>query len=157
MPAIARLRLARATDLPALLDEMTAFNHHERIPWTRARGGPVLRRLISTPALGRVVVAAARGHVDGYAIVTWGFDLEWNGRDAMLSELWVAPRARGTGLGARLLADAERRARAGGAAALHLMVRHRNAPARALYERVGFTSPGRLLLTKPLRRRRGPA
>jgi ribosomal protein S18 acetylase RimI-like enzyme len=71
----------------------------------------------------------------------------------MLTELWVAPRARGRGLGGRLLAEAERRARAGGAAAMHLMVRHRNVAARALYDRVGFVAPGRLLLTKPLRGR----
>jgi ribosomal protein S18 acetylase RimI-like enzyme len=152
----APVRLARAADVPALLDEMTAFNRHERIPWRRARGEPALRRLIATPALGQVVVAPTAGRaptIDGYTIVTWGFDLEWNGRDAMLTELWVAPRARGRGLGGRLLAEAERRARAGGAAAMHLMVRHRNVAARALYDRVGFVAPGRLLLTKPLRGR----
>jgi len=130
---------------------MEAFNHHEQIRWDRRGGGPALRRVITTPAIGQVVVAVRGRQVLGYAIVTWGYDLEWNGRDAMLTELWVAKAARGLGLGGLLLAEAERRARRGGAAALHLMVRHRNKPARALYERAGFEVPGRLLLTKPLR------
>ena len=92
----------------------------------------------------------APGSPPRYAILTWGFDLEWNGRDAMLTELFVDARARGQGLGRVLLARIEAEARRGGAAAMHLQVRHRNKPARALYEHVGFLNPGRLLLTKPL-------
>jgi ribosomal-protein-alanine N-acetyltransferase len=50
----------------------------------------------------------------------------------------VAPTARGRGLGARLLAELDHRARAHGAAYLVLEVRADNAPARSLYERAGF-------------------
>ena len=150
MPLALRVRPARLTDAPAILDEMTAFNAHEDIVWTRRRGGPALRRLLRTPALGAVLVALDGARLTGYAIVTWGYDLEWNGRDAMLTELWVAHAARGHGVGKALLAATEIRARRAGAGALHLQVRHGNRSARALYDQVGFKAPGRLLLTKPL-------
>lgn len=148
-----RIRRATPADLPAMLVEMAAFNAHERIRWTARRGAPALRRLITDEAVG-VALVATRGRpaqVVGYALVTWGYDLEWNGRDAMLTELWVNPAARGGGVGAALLGAAQRAARRGGAAAMHLMVRHGNRAARALYARSGFVAPGRLLLTRPLR------
>ena len=53
--------------------------------------------------------------------------------------LAVAPQGRGRGLGALLLAELEARARARGAACLMLEVRADNGPARALYDRAGFT------------------
>ena len=151
-----KIRRATLADVPAMLIEMQAFNAHERIPWTPRRGGPALRRLVGDAALG-VALVATRGRpstLAGYALVTWGYDLEWNGRDAMLTELWVSPSARGAGVGGALLAAAQAAARRGGAAAMHLMVRHGNRSARALYARAGFVAPGRLLLTRPLRGRR---
>lgn len=61
-----------------------------------------------------------------------------------LYSLVVDPRCRGTGLGARLLADAERLAGEAGAAALTLEVREDNAAAIALYRRHGWQDAGRI-------------
>ena len=86
----------------------------------------------------------------GYLVLTWGFDLEWSGRDAFLTELYLVASARARGLGRECLAHAERIARAHDAHALHLMVRDENLPARKLYARAGYVSPPRLFLTKEL-------
>ena len=59
--------------------------------------------------------------------------------------------ARGIGIGTRVLASIEDVARRAGAGALHLMVRPENEPAVRLYNRAGFRSPPRTLLSKPLR------
>ena len=139
-------------DLDALMTMMEAFNRFESIVWTRATGEAPLRQLIGDPSLGFVVLAREADDAPnlGYAVVTFGFDLEWGGRDAFLTELWLEPDARGHGVGARVLAAVETRARAAGARAMHLMVRHANANAQALYRRAGYSVPDRLFMTRRL-------
>jgi ribosomal protein S18 acetylase RimI-like enzyme len=145
------LRRARAADVRAILPLMVEFNRHEEIAWDPRAGAPALRKLLRSPRIGFAVLAVdGTGTALGYAIVTWGFDLEWNGPDSFLTELYVGAGARGGGVGAALLAEAERLARRGGARAIHLMVRHENRAARALYRKSGYIAPRRLLLTKPL-------
>ena len=146
------LHLHRATeaDLPALLPMMVDFNHLEAIDWTYARGEGALRQLLGQSELGFVGLARREGAACGYFVLTFGYDLEWNGRDAFLTELYLVPEARGQGLGRHLLLEAEAQAEARGAKALHLVVRPENAAALALYLRTGFRESERRLLTKPL-------
>src|SRR5438046_1936899 len=99
---------------------MIDFNHHEKIPWDPRAGAPALRKLLASPRTGFVTLAFAGRALAGYAIVTWGFDLEWNGPDSFLTELYIDGAARGRGVGAALLAHVERQARRGGARAIHL-------------------------------------
>jgi ribosomal protein S18 acetylase RimI-like enzyme len=92
----------------------------------------------------------AVGGVLGYAIVTYGYDLEFGGRDAFLTDLCVAPQWRRRGVATALLRAAVARARQGRAAALHLGVRPENRAAIRLYERAGFENAPRNLMTKLL-------
>lgn len=81
---------------------------------------------------------------------------------AELISMWVGPKARGRGVGARLIAEIEGWAARRGFATLRLAVMPHNTHAIALYERVGFTDTGEpgdllpdgvtreLVLTKPL-------
>jgi ribosomal protein S18 acetylase RimI-like enzyme len=146
-----RLRVALEPDVPDLLVMMLAFNRHEEIDWSPALGEPALRRLMADPSLGVVaIIEDDTVAIAGYAVLTWGYDLEWNGRDSFLTELWIQPAARGRGLGAAALDALQDLARQHGAHAMHLMVRTANPRARSLYERAGFQSPARLFLSKPL-------
>ena len=111
---------------------------------------PALRVLLADISLGAVWLLEHEGRIAGYAIVTFGFDLEWGGRDAWLTELWINTEARGEGLGRAALAAVEREAARLGAHALHLMVRHENVRARGLYQSAGFEAPRRETLTKRL-------
>lgn len=63
--------------------------------------------------------------------------------EAELLTLAVVPRARRRGLGRALLAEAEARAAAAGAAEIFLEVTEDNAAARALYAAAGYTQAGR--------------
>lgn len=78
------------------------------------------------------VVAEQQGRVIGYA----GVDL--GGEVADVMTMAVAPAARGSGLGRRLLDELVDRAEADHAAHLMLEVREDNMPARKLYETKGF-------------------
>ena len=63
--------------------------------------------------------------------------------EAEVLTLAVSPSARGRGLGTILVAGAIDLARAAGAERLFLEVAEDNAPARALYDRLGFETAGR--------------
>lgn len=150
------VRAARPADLAALLQMMAAFNRAEAIPFRRARVAPGLRRLLHQRRLGIVLVAAHpdRPALDGYAVATFGYDLEFAGSDAFLTELFVRPARRGRGIAARLLGEVARRLGAAGAGAVTLLVRPENRVARRLYVRAGYAEVRRVAMVRRLGRPR---
>jgi ribosomal protein S18 acetylase RimI-like enzyme len=149
------VRPATDADIGTILPMMAEFNRLEEIEFRPELAEPALRTLLSDESLGVVglvedVDAATHGATLGYFVVTFGFDLEWNGRDAFLTELFLVPAARGRKLGDAVLAHAEDTAARHHARALHLMVRNDNGPAFRLYERAGYVSPPRIFMTKVL-------
>lgn len=137
-------------DVSSLLRLMQSFNSSEGIPWRAEVARLALERLINEPELG-FVVTARRGPEDpivGYGIGTFGYDLEFGGRDAFVTELFVLRPSRGQGIGRsllrRLLLDLERE----GARAVHLLVTPGNAAARSLYDAEGFRSSNRIFMTR---------
>ena len=70
-------------------------------------------------------------------------------RHGFLTDLYVAPEARGTGLAGALLAESEARFRALGLASLRLNVLDGNARARRFYDKAGY-APYERILSKPL-------
>ena len=146
--------IARASidDDQDIVPLMAAFNQAEGIEWQPPTMVPALRDLLRRPDIGLVLLARDRasGAAAGYAIATYGFDIEFAGADAVLTELFVDARFRGRGVGRGLLESVERAVRERGCHALHLMVRPENAVARSLYERAGFHTVPRLFMTKAL-------
>jgi ribosomal protein S18 acetylase RimI-like enzyme len=149
-----RLRRARLGDVAELLALMAAFSRAERIPFRRAPVEAGLRRLLRERRLGVVLVAetAKPRRLAGYAIGTFGFDLEFAGSDAFLTDLFVSPRQRRAGLGAQLLEATMDALEAGGAAAVTLLVYPENRAARRLYARAGFEEIPRLAMKRLLAR-----
>lgn len=124
------LRPARGDDLPALLALEAQF------PGDRMSARQFRRHLHSASA--RMQVAC-----DGDALIGASLLFFRCGSDcARLYSLVVAAAARGRGLGARLLADAEQAARDRGCRWLRLEVRDDNRNAIALYRRAGFHALG---------------
>jgi ribosomal protein S18 acetylase RimI-like enzyme len=144
------LQLAKLADVDALLEMMAQFNDLEAIPWTRHEARPAVEKLVVSPQLGLVGLVVEGDTVRGYFVVTWGYDLEWYGRDAFLTELYLLPEARGRGLGREVMAQVEALASQRGARALHLVVRPENTAAVRLYESAGFERPPRVLMSKGL-------
>src|SRR5687768_17362164 len=130
-----RLRRARPGDVDALSALERASFRSDRLS----------ARQLAAHAAGRTqarfIVAARDGEILGNALVF----LRRGARRARLYSIVVAAPARGLGLGAALLARAEREARAGGATELALEVRTANRDAIALYERRGY----RRIATRP--------
>ena len=142
-------RIAVAEDAEQLLDLMEDFNRIEAIPFAReTMKAAMMPVLAADNHLGRLVIGEAAGATIGYALVTFGYDLEYGGRDAWLTELYLVASARASGNGHRLLDAAVAVAKAAGAHAMHLQVRRENEVARAVYERAGFTTWTRLGYSK---------
>jgi ribosomal protein S18 acetylase RimI-like enzyme len=149
MPAMAfRLRSATLDDVALVLPRTRALNDHEGITISDAALETALRGLLADPRLGGVWIVEDVAVV-GYAIVTFGYDLEFSGRDAYLTELWIDEPARGHGAGSAVLELLDPELRARGVHALHLQVRPDN-PAMRLYERSGFVRSPRAIMTRRL-------
>ncbi len=125
------------------------LNRHEAIVLEPAALEASLATLLGDPGVGGVWLVERGGVSIGYAIVTFGYDLEFGGRDAVLTELWIDPEARGGGAGGAALELLAPALRAHGVHALHLQVRPEN-PARRLYERLGFVASPRVVMTRRL-------
>lgn len=122
----ATVRPARAADLPALLALEALF------PGDRL--GPRQFRYHLQNPRARLRVIVRSGRIAGYALLL----LRARSATARLYSIAVDPRQHGQGLGARLLADAERQARRAGASALRLEARLDNPAATVLYTGRGY-------------------
>lgn len=143
------IRRAVPEDAEAILPMATELYAMEELAFEPARARVALGRLLGEPGLGFVVVADdPAGGLAGYAICTFGFDLEFAGRDAFVTEVLVAAPWRGQGLGPLLLEALEREAAACDVHALHLLVRPDNPKALAIYHARGFTTNPRVFLSK---------
>ena len=96
-----------------------------------------------------VTVLVAEGHdrLLGFAEFRI-FNKSW-GRSCEVDLLAVDEKVRGNGIGAALMEEVERRARAAGAGGLRLNVSLGNDGARRFYERLGYLQSG-VRLAKPL-------
>src|SRR5262245_130779 len=120
------IRAASEMDLPALLEMIRDFFACESIPLDAAQLEPALRTLISSGELGHAWLLEIDQETVGYAVVTFGFDLEFNGRDAFLTDFYLKSSWRDRGIGQRALALVIEKAKQAGVHALHLLVDPRN-------------------------------
>lgn len=126
----------------------------ESIPFRAHAMDAALARLLADPALGFVLIARERQSeaILAYGVATLGYDVEFAGHDAFITDLYVEHHVRGRGIGQALLDALVQGLEERGAMAVHLMVRPENERARALYEARGWKTVPRLLMTKLLAR-----
>lgn len=134
-----QLRLALPDDLPALMPVLRASHDFEQVEMTdREREAVVAPLLGNDNPEGRIWLATAGPECVGYIALTFGYSIEFRGRDAFVDELFLLEPYRGRGIGSQLLEHARIEAAGLGVHALHLEVARDNAGARRLYERWGF-------------------
>ncbi|HEY4239144.1 MAG TPA: GNAT family N-acetyltransferase [Kofleriaceae bacterium] len=143
------LRVAGPSDHAAIFPRTKALNAHEGIELTDEGLAASLAVLLADPALGAAWLVSRDGVDVGYAVTTYCFDLEFGGREAWLTELWIDDAARGGGAGGTVLPLLEAELRARGVLALHLQVRPDN-PAARLYARLGYQAVPRTVMSRRL-------
>ena len=144
----ANFRPAGAADADTLLPMIRALCEHDGTPFDETKVARALAQIIADESLGRVWLIECDAEPAGYVVLTFGFSLEFGGRDAFVDELYVRDGFRGRGLGRRAIELAERVCRGRGISALHLEVERANTTAQELYRRSGFRDHNRYLLTK---------
>lgn len=144
------VRTAGRADLELLLPMVEQFQDFERIPFDAVAARRGLARLLEDPRLGEVFLAERDGNAIGYAILTYGYDLEFGGMDGYLTDLFLIEPERDRGIGRWLLGKVEEAAVGAGVRAIHLLVAPSNQRAHHVYYRAGFRASPRLLLTKLL-------
>jgi ribosomal protein S18 acetylase RimI-like enzyme len=143
------LKLATVADLPTVFPRTRALNDHEGITIDSPRLEAALKQLLGNPGFGGVWLVKRVSETIGYAIVTYGFDLEFGGREGWLTELWIDTDQRGNGAGKAALELLAEELRVRDIKALHLQVRKDN-PAARLYDRAGFIASPRQVMTRLL-------
>lgn len=141
--------LVSAATVGTMLDHARAMGDEDGHPLD-AGGEAAVAELAKGDPFARawLLRADAEGPIVGYAVLTLGFSLEYGGRDGFLDEIYVAPEARGQGIGSAALKFVMAEAEKLGIKALHLEVMPGNDRALELYRRHGFADTRRHLLNK---------
>lgn len=133
-----------ATEAPVMVQRMRWWDLEEVHALEQALFGPdawtvgqFWSELARVPESRSYVVARSEGRIVGYA-GTFAV-----GPEVDVQTVAVAADAQGRGIGRLLVQHLVEHARQAGARVLHLEVRADNAPALALYERLGFVATGR--------------
>ncbi len=140
-------------DIDRLLELMQEYYAYDSLAFDAQRARLALRELLHNDRHGRVwMVVAADGQLAGYIVLTFGYSLEFHGRDAIVDELYLRPPFRRRGLGGAALAFAADYCERHQIHSLHLLVERDNQGARAFYPTQGFCSRGQTLFTRPIAR-----
>lgn len=141
-------QLATPDDLEILLILMGELYAHEKLPFDAAVTRPIVQQLFGNEFAGQIYLIVVEAEIAGYVLITFGFSLEFRGRDAMLDELYLREPYRGRGLGPQTLQFVEQLCREQGICALLLEVERNNARALGIYRQAGYVERDRHLMAK---------
>ncbi|MDQ1612128.1 MAG: hypothetical protein QOG00_2059 [Pyrinomonadaceae bacterium] len=139
---------AGESDADQLVELMREFYAYDHIAFEEAAARVALRQILSDARFGVVHLIRVGAEAVGYLVVTFGFSLEFHGRDAFVDELYLRENFRGHGIGKASIEFAGEVCRGEEIATLHLEVERGNERALGLYRRAGFRDHDRYLLTK---------
>ncbi len=107
-----------------------------------------LEQIVQDDSLGRVWLIYWKDEAIGYMVLTFGYSLEFHGRDALVDELYIREEYRRCGIGTKALQFVEEICCSLGIEALHLVVERKNTQAQSFYRQLGFEEQDRYLMTK---------
>jgi ribosomal protein S18 acetylase RimI-like enzyme len=141
-------KLASISNIETLLKLMSEFYAHEQLSFNEQAARSALKLILNNDSYGQIHLIHLDEEIVGYLVVTFGFSLEYCGRDAFVDEIYIQEKYRGQGIGKQGLQLAEKICREQGVQALHLEVERENINAQAVYRKAGFIDSDRYLLTK---------
>jgi len=132
-----RVRPARPSETAILAEMANDLNDHVGIRGRPFTPGKIRADGFGPKAAFRPLVAELDGAVVGYVFFSVGYNTDVAARSMFLHDLFVAPAARGRGVGRALMAAVAAKAVRKGAASLEWGVHATNAGALAFYRRLG--------------------
>lgn len=109
--------------------------------------------LLANPSYGQAFLIQEDGLTLGYLILAYVFSFEFQGRVAILDELYLSAAARGKGLGKAAVLYAQDYALEEGCKRMFLEVESHNERAQKLYEQLGFDFHPRKIMGHLLQKR----
>lgn len=141
-----KLRAASPANLELLLPLVRAYHAFEQIDRSEVQRADAVRTLLTDDRLGGIWLLVPGDDAVGYLALTYGYSIEFGGRDAFIDEFYVDETHRGRGYGRTALRMIQDIAAAAGVQALHLEVARDNLNATRLYSACGFQARGRFQL-----------
>ena len=145
------LRPATMAELPVLtrfIQRYFAFDHLD-FNGKAIRSG--LRQLLKNRSIGQAFLVINQTKACGYTILIDSFDLEFGGRVAFVTDLYLEPAYRRRGIGTEIFKQLERFSRENGVKTIELQAERKNRAALSFYRRLGFRRHDRVALSKPLK------
>lgn len=139
---------ANDQDLPLLLEFIQSFYELEEILFRPEKTTAVIRPLLESDTYGVIWILCLGSEPVGYIVLTFGYSLEFGGRDAFIDELFIQSEYRGQGLGSQALAFVTEACRRFSVQALHLEVAITHEKNRAFYRKHGFEDRKYSLMNK---------
>jgi len=140
--------LADASDFELLVELMREFYAIEHLEFDERAARVALGQILGDRRFGVIHLIRVGEEAAGYLVLTFGFSLEFRGRDAFADELYLRENFRGRGIGKASLELAGAVCRQEKISALHLEVERVNTRAQGVYRQAGFHDHDRYLLTK---------
>jgi GNAT superfamily N-acetyltransferase len=144
-------RTATVADLTTLQNLVKQYYEYDQIPYVPEEIESGLWALLNDGSLGQAWLVLHGSQPVGYVIFTYGFDIEFGGRLATITDLYLEPGHRRQGLGGKILHHIETFCRSIGLRGLELQVENDNAEARALYQKFGFQPADRIPMSKRIK------
>jgi len=141
-----QIRPARFSDRRELLRLIRAYYRFDRIRYEAKTVPGALGALLRKPSLGQVWVAENGTRLVAYLVLTYNYDLEFGGLEGIITELYVEERARGWGIGRKLIDAAHSFCHKSGIGTIELQVSKGNRRARSFYKALGFQQFDRIVM-----------
>jgi GNAT superfamily N-acetyltransferase len=142
---------ANPADIPALCELLSVLFAQEAEfspdPVAQAKG---LARIINNAEVGSVQVARQGGAVVGMVTLLFTVSTALGERVALLEDMVVSSKARGVGVGSKLLSQAIAFAKAEGCKRVTLLTDRSNESAQRFYGKQGFVLSGMVPMRLPL-------
>ena len=143
-----QFRVALASDADLLLNFMREYYAFDGHGYDRDKARAALVPLLQNPNFGRAWIVLDGNSPVGYAVLCFGYSLEWLGRDAFVDEFFLRQDYRGRGWGNKTMVFLEEAARELGVRVLHLEVIDQNEVALGLYRKLGFRAHQSTFMSK---------
>jgi len=145
-------RLATDADVDLLLVMMREYYAYDGHTFDESRARVALLTFLRETSFGRAWLVCDQQTPVGYVVLTFGYSLEYLGRDAFIDELYLRDSHRGRGWGRKTLDFVEEQARASEIRSIHLEVVRRNDTAKEVYRQAGYVEHDHVLMTKWIER-----
>jgi ribosomal protein S18 acetylase RimI-like enzyme len=144
--------LATEADAELLLAMMREYYVYDGHVYDEAKARVALLTFLCEPSFGGAWLTCDAETPVGYIVLTFGYSLEYPGRDAFIDEFYLRESHRGRGWGRRTLEFVENEAQASDVQSIHLEVVRTNVTANEFYRRAGYADHDHFLMSKWIER-----